>query len=145
MSSYTSFNCSKLWLDCYDYKCDTHYMKLCPKGPEVFNSVFGRLYPNWTDETITDKDISIGKQSLPRDGDVQLSSKTEDSRKPSNQSEDEVFCSAGHQYCIEIEQIIKSRLNMNHCSDCKVDEELIPFSLLPEVENFLPDLESNLE
>ena len=107
MSSQTDVKCSKLWFDCHDYRCDAHYMKLCPKGPEVFNSIFGAA------------------RELPE----RKSPKKEASQKV------EVFCSVGHDYCIRLESIMKDKMNMENCADCEIDVKEVPIGLLPEVKD----------
>ena len=106
MSSQTDVKCSKLWFDCHDYRCDGHYMKLCPKGPEVFDSIFGAA-----------RELPERKSPPPK----QPIQKTE------------VFCSAGHDYCIRLESIMKDKLNTENFADCEIDVKEVPIGLLPGV------------
>ena len=109
MSSQTDIKCSKLWFDCHDYRCDAHYIKLYPKGPEVFNSIFGPAR-------------EIPERKSPK-------------KQPSQKIEDEVFCSAGHDYCIRLESIIKEKMNTENCADCEIDAKEVSIGLLPEVKD----------
>ena len=109
MSSQTNVKCSKLWFDCHDYRCDAHYMKLCPKGPEVFNSIFGAA--------------------------IEVSERNSSQKQPIQKVEPEVFCSANHDYCIKLESIIKDKMNMEHCADCEIDAKEVPIGSLPGVKD----------
>ena len=82
-------------------------MKLCPKGPEVFNSIFGAAR-------------EVPEKKSPK--------------KEPNQK-DEVFCSLGHDYCIRLESIMKDKMNMENCADCKIDVKEVPIGLLPAVKD----------